>query len=143
MSEYVKTTVYFHKSTVEKVKNIVLYENSKNALWKADREKDNEFQDFVTGCVNLYIEQIENVSKLSGYKQDGHSKLKNNIKRLLIEKGMSQKHLSEMTGISNANISLVVNNVNQPSLENFLRICAALGNPPMEKILYREEIKEI
>lgn len=51
-----------------------------------------------------------------------------NIKRLLEERGMSQNELSRRTGISKANVSLMVNGRrNDIKLHTLRSLCEALG----------------
>lgn len=64
--------------------------------------------------------------------------IKNNLKKLLKEKKMTQKELSEITGIDKSNLSIYMNNKSQPSIEFFLRIWHALDYPLLNEMLYRE-----
>lgn len=70
-------------------------------------------------------------------KHDGP--IKNNIKKLMKEHKMTQKELSELTGIDKSNLSIYMNNKSQPSIEFFLRIWHALGYPPLTELLYKEK----
>jgi DNA-binding Xre family transcriptional regulator len=65
--------------------------------------------------------------------------IKNNLKKILKEQKMTQKELSEITGIDKSNLSIYMNNKSQPSIEFFLRIWHALDYPPLNEILYREK----
>ncbi len=78
----------------------------------------------------------ENVEPLIHY-QDGL--IKNNMKLIMKKRKMTQKELSEMTGIDKSNLSIYMNNKSQPSIEFFLRIWHALDYPPLNEILYREK----
>ncbi len=78
----------------------------------------------------------ENVEPLIHY-QDGL--IKNNMKKIMKERKMTQKELSEMTGIDKSNLSIYMNNKSQPSIEFFLRIWHALDYPPLNEILFREK----
>jgi transcriptional regulator with XRE-family HTH domain len=53
-------------------------------------------------------------------------------------KGLRGKDLSELTNIHAGNISIILSNRSQPSLDYFLRIWIALGCPPLNQCLYRE-----
>jgi DNA-binding Xre family transcriptional regulator len=66
--------------------------------------------------------------------------IKNNIKKIMKDQKITQKELSEMTGIDKSNLSIYMNNKSQPSIEFFLRIWHALDYPPLTEILYREKI---
>jgi DNA-binding Xre family transcriptional regulator len=70
-------------------------------------------------------------------KNDGP--MKNNIKKLMKERKMAQKELSELTGIDKSNLSIYMNNKSQPSIEFFLRIWHALEYPPLTELLYKEK----
>jgi DNA-binding Xre family transcriptional regulator len=70
-------------------------------------------------------------------KYDGP--IKNNIKKLTKERKITQKELSEMTGIDKSNLSIYMNNKSQPSIEFFLRIWHALEYPPLTELLYKEK----
>ncbi|MED1469868.1 helix-turn-helix transcriptional regulator [Bacillus salipaludis] len=65
--------------------------------------------------------------------------LKNNIKKIMKEKKITQKDLSEITGIDKSNLSIYMNNKSQPSIEFFLKIWHALEYPPLHEILYKEK----
>ncbi|QGQ48240.1 helix-turn-helix domain-containing protein [Metabacillus sediminilitoris] len=65
--------------------------------------------------------------------------IKNNLKKILKEQKMTQKELSEITGIDKSNLSIYMNNKSQPSIEFFLRIWHALDYPPLNEMLYREK----
>lgn len=64
--------------------------------------------------------------------------IKNNIKKLMKEHKLTQKELSELTGIDKSNLSIYMNNKSQPSIEYFLRIWHALEYPPLTRLLYKE-----
>jgi DNA-binding Xre family transcriptional regulator len=78
----------------------------------------------------------ESVEPLINY-HDGL--IKNNIKKIMKEQRITQKELSEMTGIDKSNLSIYMNNKSQPSIEFFLRIWHALDYPPLNELLYREK----
>ena len=69
--------------------------------------------------------------------QDGL--IRNNMKKIMKEKRMTQKELSVKTGIDKSNLSFYMNNKSQPSIEFFLRIWHALDYPSLNEILYREK----
>lgn len=50
----------------------------------------------------------------------------NNLRDIIEDAWMSQKELSEMTGISEAMISYYIKGERAPSLKNIIRICYAL-----------------
>lgn len=69
----------------------------------------------------------------------GDGVIKNNIKKLMKERKMTQKELSELTGIDKSNLSIYMNNKSQPSIEFFLRIWHALEYPSLTQLLYKEK----
>lgn len=69
--------------------------------------------------------------------------IKNNIKKIMKQQKITQKELSEMTGIDKSNLSIYMNNKSQPSIEFFLRIWHALDYPSLTEILYREKKREV
>ena len=72
--------------------------------------------------------------------QDGL--IRNNIKKIMKEKRITQKELSVKTGIDKSNLSIYMNNKSQPSIEFFLRIWHALDYPALNEILYREKPRD-
>jgi DNA-binding Xre family transcriptional regulator len=82
----------------------------------------------------------ENVEPLI-HNRDGL--IKNNIKKIMKEQKITQKELSEMTGIDKSNLSIYMNNKSQPSIEFFLRIWHALDYPSLNEILYREKQRDV
>ena len=134
-------TIRLSKETVSDIEGIVTFENSKNLLWKLERKSDNTREDFRTGCVNYYIEQIKEQDSLFNIGRLGESRpLKNKLKEYLQAHGISQASLCKTTGISAPNISQIVNNTSQPSLDYFFRIWVALSCPPLKEIFYREKV---
>jgi DNA-binding Xre family transcriptional regulator len=73
--------------------------------------------------------------------QDGL--IRNNMKKIMKEKRMTQKELSVKTGIDKSNLSIYMNNKSQPSIEFFLRIWHALDYPALNEILYREKLRDV
>jgi transcriptional regulator with XRE-family HTH domain len=51
------------------------------------------------------------------------------LKRLLFERQMTVKELSDRCGVNYNNLALVVNGKRLPTLENALRIARAVGEP--------------
>jgi predicted XRE-type DNA-binding protein len=86
-----------------------------------------------TNLLNL-TEQVDELIQNKG-------KLKNRINEILKEKNISQKELSEKTGIDKANLSQYMHNKSQPSLDFFFKIWSAMGYPALTKILYKEDEK--
>lgn len=139
MDEFIKVDCFFKKSTYEQMKKVVEFENSKNTIFKPERSSNNEVSDFVNGCVVTYLKRIYGQDNFIPFDHIGNSgKLKNKIKDYMERKGIKQKELSTLAQVDESNLSRILNNKSQPSLDNFLRIWTALDCPPLEEILYRE-----
>lgn len=139
MKEYEKMEIYLKKETVEVIKRIVEFENTKNLLYKKERFSSYQIQDFIIGCVNTYIKEIRSQEDHSGIEELSRPyRLKNRFKEISQTKGLSQEQVSELTGINPSNISVIFRNKSQPSLDYFLRLWITLDCPPLDKCLYRE-----
>lgn len=137
--EYKKFEVLLKAETVNKIEKITLFKNVSDELFN-DGSEHYSIEDFIIGCVYHYIKTIESKNTISGLSDLGKPfKLKNRFKEILKEKGISQKQLSDMTQIKAGNISQILNNNNQPSLDYFLRLWIALDYPRIDRCLYREE----
>lgn len=140
MKEMVKVELFLYKETVDNIRKIRDYENIKNEIKDNGRSTTNELSDFITGCVNLYLRKLNGEESLAGFDDLGKPyRLKNRFKAYLKSKGLKQVELAEKTGIDPGNISIILSNRSQPSLDYFLRIWIALGRPPIENVMYREE----
>jgi DNA-binding Xre family transcriptional regulator len=101
-------------------------------------ENYTSVEKFIVGCVYYYLRQIKNIEYFSGINDLGRPfRLENKIGELLELKRMSQKDLSDLTGIAAPNINNFVKNKNQPSLDYFLRIWIALECPPLDWMFFR------
>ncbi|PKR82873.1 helix-turn-helix domain-containing protein [Heyndrickxia camelliae] len=137
--EYKKFDVLLKKETVDKIDKITMFKNVKDELFKGESEHFS-VEDFIVGCVYHYIELIESNREIAGFHDLGRPfKLRNRFKEIIKEKGINQKQLGDMTQINAGNISQILNNHNQPSLDYFLRIWIALECPRLDWCLYREE----
>jgi DNA-binding XRE family transcriptional regulator len=139
--ERIPITIYLEPETINFLHDVAQYENLKSKF-KNGRPKIKE-EDVVKASINHFIKDIKNFYKSQIIKDvsNGLGKphvLKNRIREILKEKGLKQQDLSAMTNIDKTNISLILNNKNQPSMDLFLRIWVALDYPPIEDIFYRE-----
>ncbi|MGG3890349.1 helix-turn-helix domain-containing protein [Metabacillus fastidiosus] len=143
MIEMEKVEILLRKETVDKIKTVVNYENYRNQIYtELNRDSLNTLEDFITGCVNLFLNKIESRLELAGLDDLGKPyRLKNRFREIVKAKGMKQKELAELTKIDAGNISIILSNKSQPSLDYFLRIWITLGCPPIENVLYREEVE--
>jgi DNA-binding Xre family transcriptional regulator len=140
MKELVEIPIYLNKDTVDLIQRIVSLENNKNLIYKPERFSHNSINDFITGCIYTYLKQIQQQDNLTGIEELAKPfTLKNRFKEIAEKKHLRGKDLVEMTNINAGNISYILSNRNQPSLDYFLRIWIALGCPPLNECLYREE----
>jgi DNA-binding XRE family transcriptional regulator len=129
-----KFTIELSEGTIEQINVVTTYENVKNTLLKNERSNSFNIEDFISGCVNYYLEQINTHTKLA----TSNGKLQNNFKQIMEQKGLKQVDLANITKISKGNLSGILSNRIQPSVDYFLRIWFALGRPPIEECFYRK-----
>jgi hypothetical protein len=126
--------------TYNKILKVTQYENLKNDIRNNGRRNDFEVHEFISGCINTYINYIEQFQQIAGYDDLGKPfRLRNRFKELMIKRKLKQKEISEATQIEPSNISQIFANKNQPSLDYFLRLWVFFGCPPLNEVLYREE----
>jgi DNA-binding phage protein len=129
-----KFTIELSEDTIEQINVITTYENVKNTLLKNERSNSFNIEDFISGCVNYYLEQVKTYTNLSS----SEGKLQNNFKKIMEQKGMKQVDLANLTKIGKGNLSRILSNRIQPSMDYFLRIWLSLGRPPLDECFYRE-----
>jgi DNA-binding Xre family transcriptional regulator len=142
MKEMEKVEIHLYKETIEKIKKYTEYENLKNQVKpESNRSTVHSVEDFITGCINLYLKELESIENLAGMDDLGKPfRLRNRFKEIITKRGIKQKELAKMTDIDAGNISIILSNRSQPSLDYFLRIWLVLGCPPIQNVLYREDI---
>jgi DNA-binding Xre family transcriptional regulator len=135
--DYERISIHLKKEIVKDIKTIIEYKYARDFLF--DKETNYQsIENFIVGCVCYYIKHIKEIRDLSGINELGKPfALENRIGELLDQKRISQKQLSEMTGIAAPNINNFVKNKHQPSLDYFLRIWIALDCPPLDWMFYR------
>jgi len=139
MQNFQEVKLYLSSDVIKEIETIVHYKKVKDILY-IDQNTPRSIEEFITGSVITHIKLIKHQLDLSGLSDLGKPyRLQNTIKDYMDKKGISQQMLAEKSGISPSNISLIVKNKNQPSLDYFLRIWIALECPPLNKILYRVE----
>jgi DNA-binding Xre family transcriptional regulator len=142
MGTYKKITIFLHDDDYNEIEKILHYRNSKVMALNLDK-KSRSVEEFTKGCINYYLKQVKNQEELAGIDDLGKPyRLKNRFKEIMEKKGLRGKDLSELTNIHQGNISIVLSNRSQPSLDYFLRIWIALGCPPLNQCLYRVEDEE-
>lgn len=123
---------------VQEIQDIVNYRKLRYSLIEGIEVKEDTVEEFISGCVIFYINQIKEIHDLSNLNElNNDSQLRNRLDELLKQKNISQRELSEMTGIVPSNINNYVKNRNQPTLDHFLRIWITLDCPPLTWLLYR------
>jgi DNA-binding Xre family transcriptional regulator len=142
MGDYKKVTFFLHDEEYKEIEKILHYRNSRIMALDLDK-KSRSVEEFVKGCVLHYLKQLRSQDSLAGIDDLGKPyRLKNRFKELTERKGLRGKDLAELTNIHQGNISIIFQNRSQPSLDYFLRIWIALGCPPLNECLYREEDEE-
>lgn len=142
MSSYKKVQIFLSEELYQKITNIIEYRNKRVQFDKEDK-KVASIEEFVKGSVIQVVKWIDHEDSFAGYDDLGRPfRLENSFKKIMEDKGMKGKELAEITGIHQGNISAILNNKNQPSLDYFLRIWIALGCPPLNECLYRIKDEE-
>jgi DNA-binding Xre family transcriptional regulator len=135
--EYERINIHLKKEIVNDIQKILDYKHARDFLFKKEANYTN-IENFIVGCVCYYLRQINGIKDLSGIADLGKPfQLENKLGELLDQKRMSQKELSDLTGIAPSNINNFVKNKNQPSVDYFLRIWIALECPPLEWMFER------
>ena len=139
MEEYVKFEVYLNKKIVDDIQLMNEYRKVKSLIYNPSR-KPRSIEEFVVGSTILQLESMQKQNRLSGIEElTKPFSIKNKLKEFADVKNITQKMVSEATGIALSNINNIWNNKTQPSLDYFLRLWFVFGCPPFEKILYRED----
>lgn len=140
---FIEVRIRLKQSTMDSLEKIVQYFNMREKLINSERKSDIiTVEELIRGSIIREIEKIETFNHLITYNGErslGHRKfiLKNRLKEILKEKNMKQLDLSELTGIDRSNLSMIVNNRNQPTADFLFRIWIALDFYPLEQIFYR------
>jgi DNA-binding Xre family transcriptional regulator len=135
--DYERIYIHLKKDVIKDIEKIIEYKDKRDFVFNKE-ENYTSVEKFIVGCVYYYLRQIKNIEDLSGINDLGKPfRLENKIGELLDLKRMSQKQLSDLTGIAAPNINNFVKNKNQPSLDYFLRIWIALDCPPLDWMFFR------
>jgi DNA-binding XRE family transcriptional regulator len=138
--EYVELNIKLKKNTFQKINEYITYQNLRNDIKDRNKPIDLNVDDFVTGCVNAYLNKLKYIETLGGLDDLGKPfRLKNKFKELMIKRGLSQNDVAKATGINPVNIGKIFSNQNQPSLDFYIRLWIFFDCPPIDKVLYREE----
>lgn len=135
--DYERIYIHLKKDVLKDIEKIIEYKDKRDFVFNKE-ENYTSVEKFIVGCVYYYLRQIKNIEYLSGINDLGKPfRLENKIGEILELKRMTQKELSDLTGIAAPNINNFVKNKNQPSLDYFLRIWIALECPPLDWMFYR------
>lgn len=142
MSDYKKISIFLNEEYYKEIIDIIEYRN-KRVQFDKENKKVTSIEEFITGSVIQVLKWLKDEDSFAGLDDLGKPyRLQNNFKNILHEKRMRAKDLAELTNIHPGNISIILNNRNQPSLDYFLRIWIALGCPPLNECLYRVQDEE-
>lgn len=142
MGDYKKITIFLNEELYKEVSKIVEYRNKRIIVDNEDK-KATSIEEFVTGSVIQVLKWLKSEDSLAGINDLGKPyRLKNKFKEIMESKGWRGKDLAELTNIHAGNISIILSNRSQPSLDYFLRIWIALGCPPLNECLYRLQSEE-
>jgi DNA-binding Xre family transcriptional regulator len=132
--------ITLNEDTVSEIDEYIHFGKFKSEFVTTDIPINHE--EFIKSAVNYYLKRLAKFKKLVDETHMGKLgktyKLRNKFKEVMKKKRMKAIELSEKTGIDKANISMILNNRNQPSLDYFLRIWVALEYPPLEEVFYRD-----
>ncbi|WP_299831297.1 helix-turn-helix transcriptional regulator [uncultured Metabacillus sp.] len=140
MVEKIIFEIELEKETVHEIEDLIKYFKIRKLLTNKDFSQSHE--EFIKSGLYAHIERLKRFHSFTiskdTYKLKSSSKLKNKIKQFMVEEGLKQKDLSELTEIDPGALSNILSNRNQPSMDYFLRIWVALGCPPIEELFYRD-----
>ncbi len=143
-NDYVEIRIRIKNSTLNSLEKIVQYFNMREELINSERKSEViTVEELIRGAITREIDKIKTYNHnivYTGDKKIGEKyTLKNRIKEILEEKNIKQLDLASLTGIDRSNISLIVNNRNQPSADYLFRIWVALDFYPLDEMFYREK----
>lgn len=139
MKSYKQFSIYLSEDVIKEIKTMVDLRNTRILLDNEER-KVRSVEEFIKGSVIQTVKWLKSEELSAGMDDLGKPyRLKNRFKEFMEKKHLKAKDLSELTNISPSNISTILANKNQPSLDYFLRIWITLGCPPLNECLYRED----
>jgi DNA-binding Xre family transcriptional regulator len=142
MGEYKKITVFLRDDLYQQVLDIVEYRNKRILVDNEDKKATN-VEEFVTGSVIQVLKWLKSEEISAGFDDLGKPyRLRNHFKEIIKRRGWTQKQLADKANIDPSNISIILSNRSQASLDYFLRIWIALDCPPLNECLSRVEKEE-
>lgn len=142
--ELIPITVYLKPSTVDRLNRISHYLSIRdNSEYNVEKVIKAALVDYLDLMEPLSEEEKSNLKSLIfSPRSEQEYALKNRFKEIMKQKGIKAVQIHRDTGISESNLSQVLNNKNQNmSLDYFLRIWIALDCPPIGDCLYRKDLK--
>jgi DNA-binding Xre family transcriptional regulator len=141
MTNKKKIEVKLREDVIQEIDALIEY-GKINLKYTDEIDPPVNSDEFINAAIFYYLQRIEKLKILtiSGklHQLNKPYKLRNKFKEIAKQKGIRPIDISELTGIDKANISTILNNKNQPSLDYFVRIWVVLGCPPIEEVLYRD-----
>ncbi|KAA9014888.1 helix-turn-helix domain-containing protein [Niallia endozanthoxylica] len=139
----IPVTIYLKPSTVEQLKQISHYlavrEQQEVPLERIIRAAIADYIDMMAPLSDTDTTALK--SLLFEPNNEKPYAIKNRFKEIMKQKGIKAVQIHRDTGISESNLSQLLNNKNlNMTLDSFLRIWLALDCPPIADCLYRENL---
>ncbi|MMZ58765.1 helix-turn-helix protein [compost metagenome] len=133
-----KIEINLKEESVKKLSEVAQYETLQRRIRGSDKKITEE--DIVKAAIYDYLKKVYNFNQIKDDNDLGSPyELKNKFKQIMDEDGLKPKDLEMLTGIPAKNLSRILNNKSQPSLDYFVRICVALKKYDMFSVLYKEK----
>jgi DNA-binding Xre family transcriptional regulator len=136
----VPITVHLLPSTLKKLEHISIYLSIRH-------NQEKSIERIIKAAIANYLDVMVPIPEQDKqYIQtlivDGPKyAIKNRFKEIMKQKGIKAVQIHRDTGISESNLSQLLNNKNlNMTLDSFLRIWIALDCPPIADCLYREDL---
>jgi DNA-binding Xre family transcriptional regulator len=136
-------TIYLMPSTIEQLEKMSYYLSVRE-------HREINIERIIKAAIADYIDVMspfsdEEITSLKSLIFETNSEkpyaIKNRFKEIMKQKGIKAVQIHRDTGISESNLSQLLNNKNlNMTLDSFLRIWLALDCPPIADCLYRETL---
>jgi len=124
--------------TAKKLAEVAQYETLQRKIRGEDDVVDVE--DIIRASIFAYLTKVYSYNKITPDEDLGLPyQVRNRFKEEMKRQNIKAKDLANLTTIPEPNLSKIINNKSQPSLDYFLRIWTTLGCPEITHILYREK----
>lgn len=143
IDEKVTYTITLNRQASQEIEQMVNYLNTET-MYENNEDTLITAEDIIKAGLYKYLtiyNSSKNVKSIAGYlaNPDRNFSLKNKFNEVRKQQKMSQAEIQRETGISKSNLSEILKNNHQPSLDNFFKIWFVLGCPPLEEVLYLEK----